>query len=120
MTWNSACRKRASACSRRQAARSCFPVSLDGVERWSCCCRAAGSARQRPGDLGLVTEVVPRGQLDQRASALLRQVLSASDSALAAAKRAVHEGGDMPLPQALALEYRLGAALTAGARAVEA
>ena len=70
--------------------------------------------------LGLVTEVVPRGQLDERASALLRQVLGASDSALAAAKRAVHEGGDMPLPQALALEYRLGAALTAGARSVEA
>jgi enoyl-CoA hydratase/carnithine racemase len=63
--------------------------------------------------LGLVSEVVPRHELDARAVALLLRVLEAPDAALAAAKRAVHEGTELPLAHGLALEDRLGQALAA-------
>jgi enoyl-CoA hydratase/carnithine racemase len=62
---------------------------------------------------GLLTDVVPRGALVPQAMDLLRRILSAPDSALAAAKRAIHEGADLPLPAALALEQRLAATLHA-------
>jgi len=62
-------------------------------------------------EYGLVSEVTPRDQLEGRAMALMLQVLRAPDAALAAAKRAVNEGADLPLPAALALERRLAAAL---------
>ena len=60
---------------------------------------------------GLVSEVVPREALADRAKALLRRVLLAPDAALHAAKRAVHEGADLPASAALELEARLAASL---------
>ena len=62
---------------------------------------------------GLVTEVVARAELTAAATALLRRLLRAPDRALAAAKRALTEGADLPLAAALDLERRLAAALSA-------
>jgi len=70
---------------------------------------AAGEALR----YGLVTRVVPRDALDGAAMAVLRQVLRAPDAAVAAAKRAVCEGLDLPLAKGLTLEARLAASLTA-------
>ena len=60
---------------------------------------------------GLVSEVVPGDELEQAALGLLRSLLRAPDAALAAAKRAVSEGLDLPLAQALTLERRMSAGL---------
>ena len=62
---------------------------------------------------GLVSEVVPRSELVAAATALLRRVLRAPAPALAAAKRALTDGADMPLAAALDLERRLAAGLSA-------
>ncbi|MCH8973914.1 MAG: enoyl-CoA hydratase/isomerase family protein [Chloroflexi bacterium] len=62
---------------------------------------------------GLVSEVVPRSELVAAATALLRRVLRAPEDALAAAKRALTDGADMPLAAALDLERRLAASLSA-------
>ena len=62
-------------------------------------------------EYGLVSEVVPRSQLTDAATALLRRVLRAPSGAIAAAKRALAEGADLPLAAALDLERRLAAAL---------
>ena len=62
---------------------------------------------------GLVTEVVARSELTAAATALLRRVLRAPDRALAAAKRALAEGADLPLAAALDMERRLAAGLSA-------
>ena len=62
---------------------------------------------------GLVTEVVARSELTAAATALLRRVLRAPDRALAAAKRALADGADLPLAAALDLERRLAAGLSA-------
>lgn len=62
---------------------------------------------------GLVSEVVPRSELVAAATALLRRVLRAPAPALAAAKRAIADGADMPLAAALDLERRLAASLSA-------
>ncbi|MCI0888677.1 MAG: enoyl-CoA hydratase/isomerase family protein [Chloroflexi bacterium] len=62
---------------------------------------------------GLVSEVVPRSELVAAATALLRRVLRAPAPALAAAKRALTDGADMPLAAALDLERRLAASLSA-------
>ncbi len=56
---------------------------------------------------GLVNEVVPRDALDDTASEVLRGVISAPMASLAAAKRAVNEGADLPLQAGLELERRL-------------
>ena len=56
---------------------------------------------------GFVSEVVSRDVLEHRALAVLRAVLQAPDASLATVKRAVHEGLDLPLADALALERRL-------------
>ena len=60
---------------------------------------------------GFVSEVASRDMLEHRALDVLRRILEAPDAALAAAKRAVHEGLDLPLAEALALERRLSADL---------
>ena len=60
---------------------------------------------------GLVSEVVSRAMLEERALDILRTMLQAPDAALAAAKRVVSEGLDLPLTEALALERRVGLAL---------
>ena len=62
---------------------------------------------------GLVTAVVPRSELVAAATALLRRVLRAPAPALAAAKRALTEGADLPLAAALDLERGLAAGLSA-------
>ena len=61
---------------------------------------------------GLVTQVVPRADLEAASIALLTGILRAPSAALAAAKRAVAEGLDLALPQAVALERRLARALS--------
>ena len=68
-------------------------------------------------DYGIVARIAPRETLLQEAWALLRSVLAVPQRALAAAKRAVIEGEDMPLADALALEMRLSAALREAPRA---
>jgi enoyl-CoA hydratase/carnithine racemase len=60
---------------------------------------------------GLVSEVVSRDMLEERALATLYAMLQAPSEALAAAKRAVSEGLDLPMPEALALERRLARTL---------
>jgi enoyl-CoA hydratase/carnithine racemase len=50
---------------------------------------------------------VPADVLETTALTLLRTVIEAPSTALAAAKRAVREGLDLPLAQGLALELRL-------------
>ena len=64
-------------------------------------------------DYGLVTQVVARSELSGAATALLQRVLRAPGRALAAAKRALAEGADVPLASALDLERRLAAGLSA-------
>ena len=64
-------------------------------------------------EYGLVTQVVARSELRGAATALLRRVLRAPGRALAAAKRALAEGADVPLASALDLERRLAAGLSA-------
>ena len=71
------------------------------------------SAREAFG-YGLVHHVVPRSALNETAIETLRLVLRASDGAIAAAKRAVHEGLDLGLEDALALERRLAGSLARG------
>ena len=62
-------------------------------------------------DRGLVTRVVPREALLQEAQALLGRVLEQDTLAVRYAKRAVAQGMDLPLPQALELEGRLATQL---------
>ena len=62
---------------------------------------------QRALDYGLVHQVVPLGQLDAAADALARRLLAQPAVALRAAKRALVEGRDLPLPTALRLEAHL-------------
>ena len=60
---------------------------------------------------GLVTQVVTPVDLEATAIAILLDILHAPSPALAAAKRAVSEGQDLALPQAMALERRLAGTL---------
>jgi len=62
---------------------------------------------RRALDYGLVHQVVPLGQLDAAADALARRLLAQPAAALRAAKRALIEGRDLPLPTALRLEAHL-------------
>ena len=62
---------------------------------------------RRALDYGLVHQVVPLGQLDAAADALARRLLAQPAAALRAAKRALVEGRDLPLPTALRLEAHL-------------
>jgi enoyl-CoA hydratase/carnithine racemase len=54
--------------------------------------------------LGLVTRVVPRDTLHARAMDLARRLCALPTSLLARAKRAVHDGLELSLPDGLALE----------------
>lgn len=67
---------------------------------------------------GLVQKVVPRARLYAEAEALAGRILRAGPQAARLAKRAVVEGLEMPLEDALSLESRLAerALLTADAR----
>jgi enoyl-CoA hydratase/carnithine racemase len=60
---------------------------------------------------GLVSQIVSRDILVERALDTLHTMLEAPSDALAAAKRAVSEGLDLPLAEALALERRIGQTL---------
>jgi enoyl-CoA hydratase len=58
---------------------------------------------------GLVTRCVPRAALADTVESLARRLAGFEPAVLRAAKRALHEGADLPLPQALRLEARLAA-----------
>lgn len=91
-----------------------FPPGGGGTQRLA---RLLGSARAlrlvldggplRPDEaaaLGLVDEVVPGGELLDRALALAARLGSRPKAAVAAAKRAIYEGGSLPLPAGLHAE----------------
>ena len=65
--------------------------------------------------LGLVHRVVPRERLLEEAMNLLRRVLAPGLEVVAAAKRALAEGGELPLERALELEHRLAQRVAADA-----
>jgi enoyl-CoA hydratase/carnithine racemase len=54
--------------------------------------------------MNLVNEVVPADQLDERALALAQLIASRSATALAAIKRLVYQGIELPLAAALRVE----------------
>lgn len=56
---------------------------------------------------GLVQRIVPRKRLYDEAKALARRIASRPPYLVALAKRAVHEGAELSLEQAIALESRL-------------
>ena len=56
---------------------------------------------------GLVQRVVPRDRLYAEAEALARRILVMPQDAVTLTKRAIIEGVEMPLPDALALESTL-------------
>ncbi|MBI2872126.1 MAG: enoyl-CoA hydratase/isomerase family protein [Chloroflexi bacterium] len=62
----------------------------------------------------LVHRVVPRERLMEEALGLLHRVLSHPPAAVRAIKEAVRRGADMPLAEALDLEWRLAMALASG------
>ena len=59
--------------------------------------------------IGLAHTVVPADTLMQEATAAAQELAALDPSAISLAKRAIHEGADMPLAQGLALERRLAA-----------
>ncbi len=91
-----------------------FPPGGGGTQRLA---RLLGSARalrlvldggplspQEAADLGLLDEVVPAGELLERALALAASLGARPKGAVAASKRAVYEGGSMSLADGLRLE----------------
>jgi len=62
-------------------------------------------------DWGLVQRVVPRTELEPAAEAMARHLLSFPQTAVRLAKRALVEGADLPLAEAIRLESRLTALL---------
>ena len=62
---------------------------------------------ERALSLGLVHRVVPRAALSDASEIAARRLAEIPSETSAAIKRAVNEGMDAPLPQALALETRL-------------
>jgi enoyl-CoA hydratase/carnithine racemase len=71
--------------------------------------RKIGAAEARR--LGIVAEVVAAGQLTAKCNAMARDLAQLEQKAVQNIKRAVREGIDLPLPQALELEGRLAMAL---------
>lgn len=61
---------------------------------------------------GLVSEITSRDMLEERALDTLYTMLQAPNDTLAATKRVVREGLDLPLKEALMLERRIGHTLT--------
>jgi enoyl-CoA hydratase/carnithine racemase len=57
--------------------------------------------------IGLVEQVVPRGDLLQAALAFATEVEKTSPLGLAAVKRSINEGADLPLPEAAELDQSL-------------
>jgi enoyl-CoA hydratase/carnithine racemase len=55
-------------------------------------------------ELGIVDEVVPAAELVDRATALAGRLGSRPKAAVAGAKRAIYEGGSLPLPDGLRVE----------------
>jgi hypothetical protein len=69
--------------------------------------RQSRRALQRSYQEGPCIEVVPQGDLDAAAEELARRLLAQPQPALRLAKRALTEGQDLPLTEALYLEARL-------------
>ena len=91
-----------------------FPPGGGGTQRLA---RLLGSARalrmvleggpidpETASEIGLVDEVVPAGELLERALALAERLGARPKAAVAASKRAVYEGGSMSLADGLRLE----------------
>ncbi len=91
-----------------------FPPGGGGTQRLA---RLLGSARalrmvleggpigpEAAAEIGLVDEVVPAGELLERALALAERLGGRPKAAVAASKRAVYEGGSMSLADGLRLE----------------
>ena len=70
------------------------------VTRMVCMGRHERITAQRAFDIGLVSEVVPAGQLMDRALEMARQVATASPATLQISLRAIWEGLDMGLTDA--------------------
>jgi enoyl-CoA hydratase len=77
--------------------------------------RAVGA--QEALAMGLVNEVVPRGQALRRASELARTLAAFPQTALRNDRRAVYEGLGLPLAEGLRVEARLGAGTVASGEA---
>lgn len=73
----------------------------------------------RAYELGLVNAVVPSAELMTRALQLAETIAANGPLAVRAAKKAVDEGADLPLKEALALEQRLSKTLFATSDAAE-
>ena len=73
----------------------------------------------RAYELGLVNAVVPSAELMTRALQLAETIAANGPLAVRAAKKAVDEGADLPLEEALALEQRLSKTLFATSDAAE-
>jgi len=56
--------------------------------------------------IGLVSRVVPTGDLDRAGQELADELAACAPLSVAMAKRAIDEGADLPMPDALALERR--------------
>ena len=65
-------------------------------------------------EMGLVSRVVPLNELNTEVALLASDLSSLGRPAVAAAKRAVWEGIDLPLPAALELELRLASEVIEG------
>jgi len=78
---------------------------------------------ERAAELGLVDRVVPAGELLEAAVAEAARLGARPKAAVAAAKRAVYEGGSLPLPDGLRFEashFLASAAAPESVRAMEA
>lgn len=107
-----------------------FPPGGGGTQRLA---RLLGSARalrlvldggplgpEEAAELGLVDEVVPKAELIERAVAIAERLGSRPRAAVAAAKRAVYEGGALPLADGLRVERAEMLATLAEPEALEA
>lgn len=70
--------------------------------------------------MGLVSEVVPTGELGTRAKSLARKIASHAPQAVAFAKEAVRQGSELPLSAGMRLERDLSALLMGTADRLEA
>ena len=68
--------------------------------------------------MGLVNEVVPRGQALDRAVAIAREIAAFPQTALRNDRQAVYDGLGLPLPEGLRVEARLGAGTLASGEAI--